>query len=255
MDEVERELQVTPGPWFMAELSIVDLQCVTHIERMCASCAFWSHMQIRGSRWPGIERWLQAFEAMPSGAYLATKADYYSSVMDIPPQYGPGYSAPGSELWQREILGEDGSWELPLKPLSAGAVEPFPLPHAGGEEAARQEAAYEVISSFEAIVKFACRGPGQPGKRFQAPLADPYAVPNLDFANDVDGYLRLVCQALVSGEGAYETIAVPQSPAAKKKGVAEALCYLRDRVGVPRDMSLPAARQLRAHLNWVIGKL
>lgn len=31
--------------------------------------------------------------------------------------------------------------------------------------------------------------------------------------------------------------------------------YLRDRVGVPRDMKFPAARQLRAHLNWLIDTL
>ena len=31
--------------------------------------------------------------------------------------------------------------------------------------------------------------------------------------------------------------------------------YLRDRVGVPRDLKFPAARQLRAHLNWLIDSL
>lgn len=28
--------------------------------------------------------------------------------------------------------------------------------------------------------------------------------------------------------------------------------YLRDRVGVPRDLKFPEARQLRAHLNWLV---
>ena len=31
--------------------------------------------------------------------------------------------------------------------------------------------------------------------------------------------------------------------------------YLRDRIGVPRDLPYPAARQLRAHLNWLIASL
>ena len=35
----------------------------------------------------------------------------------------------------------------------------------------------------------------------------------------------------------------------------ESAAYLRDRVGVPRDLPLPAARQLRAHLNWFIESL
>lgn len=37
--------------------------------------------------------------------------------------------------------------------------------------------------------------------------------------------------------------------------VIPALAYLRDRVCVPRDLRLPAARQFRAHLNWAIDAL
>ena len=36
--------------------------------------------------------------------------------------------------------------------------------------------------------------------------------------------------------------------------VAVSLQYLAMRVGVPRDLPLPAARQLRAHLNWMIDR-
>ena len=39
------------------------------------------------------------------------------------------------------------------------------------------------------------------------------------------------------------------------KPVYMSLAYLRDRVGVPRDLPFPAARQLRAHLNWFMSAL
>jgi glutathione S-transferase len=39
------------------------------------------------------------------------------------------------------------------------------------------------------------------------------------------------------------------------KAVVDSLAYMRDRVGVPRDMRLPAARLLRAHLNWAVDHL
>jgi len=54
---------------------------------------------------------------------------------------------------------------------------------------------------------------------------------------------------------------VPSSDAVTRGDVfaaapaAKSLAYLRDRVGVPRDMSYPAARQFRAYLNWAIDAL
>ena len=31
------------------------------------------------------------------------------------------------------------------------------------------------------------------------------------------------------------------------------LKYLRERVGVPRDLTIHGARQFRAHINWLLG--
>ena len=37
--------------------------------------------------------------------------------------------------------------------------------------------------------------------------------------------------------------------------ILASLEYLRARVGVPRDMDFPAARQFRAHLTWMMDAL
>jgi glutathione S-transferase len=172
LDTVNRELGVTDGPWFLSTLSIADLTYLSHIERMCASAAFWSGLKIRGSgKWPLIDRWFDAFEERPS--YLATKSDYYTHVQDIPPQYGPGYSVAGSEAYQRIILGDDNHWKLPLAPFTGDDLEPVSPRIDPGEEAARNEAAFKLINNHENIIRFALRGAGQPGKkRFQVLLVN-----------------------------------------------------------------------------------
>jgi glutathione S-transferase len=112
-------------------------------------------------------------------------------------------------------------------------------------------------------VRFAARGPGRPGARpVSAPLADPTAVASDPDGPAVDAALRHVAHALLAGVEAKQlskagALAVSEDASGGRPGgpVVAAAEYLRDRVGVPRDMKLPAARQLRAHLNWLIDTL
>ena len=79
----------------------------------------------------------------------------------------------------------------------------------------------------------------------------------------VDQALKLICGALLAEGSADHENAVKDMKAGleeridknKAKDVASALSYVRDRTGVPRDLPLAAARQLRAHLNAAIDVL
>ena len=118
-----------------------------------------------------------------------------------------------------------------------------------------------LVHNHVAVAKFAARGCGQPGyKRFQAPLADPYAVPHEKYVPEVDALLRRVVQTLVEGDALQQfrhgpPVLTDAASSRNSKDLALCLKYLRDRVGVPRDMGFHAALQLRAHLNEVICAL
>lgn len=115
---------------------------------------------------------------------------------------------------------------------------------------------------------FAARGGPQgarnPRKGFGAELADPYANPDEELVPYVDAALKSICRALLAEGGADAHEAAlnemkaslkSELPKNKSKDVSSALAYLRDRVGVPRDLPLAAARHLRAHLNEAIDVL
>jgi glutathione S-transferase len=161
----------------------------------------------------------------------------------------------------RSMDGTKGSWELPLQPHNGG-IEPD-WTWAGDEQAARREAVERISANHEAIVKFSARGAGSKGMpRYGAALSDPNAISNEAVQTAVDKVLRTGCLALLEGTDKLDvsmsemaTVIVKEGGEVYSGGVVASLAYLRDRIGVPRDMRLPAAQQLRAHLNWAIGKI
>jgi len=269
LNEVESALQTNKGgDFFMGEkVSIVDFMFAPFLERMCASMIFFKGFQIRvakGQRtdYPAINKWFDAMEQLPS--YVVTKSDYYTHAWDLPPQLGGCVREEKGELFERAINGERlmdnsrGSWDLPLVP-DLGGIEPD-WGFCGDENAAKREAAERLSFNHKNIVLFAARGAGSKGMPpFSAPLADPNAKPNESVYQSVDTFLRLITIALLDG---HESVASDMAKVAQEvrstgeehtQNVVKSLSYLRDRVGVPRDMKLPAARQLRAHINFAIS--
>lgn len=111
-------------------------------------------------------------------------------------------------------------------------------------------------------MKFASRGGPQgaknPRKSFQAELADPYAAPDETIIPFVDKAMRVIACALLHGADSTPGLVdnlVAAVPKDKAEGVINSLAYFRERVGVPRDLPLAAARYLRAYLNWGIDQL
>lgn len=231
-----------------------------------------------------LDCWLAAFEERL--AYLASKSDYYTLCMAIPSQNGPGYFVDVAKDISYQICGLDGAWELPL----VHRTEPL-APAVANDESARREAAYKLIGNYRNVINFACRGAGEPGRpSFHAELADPYAEPNEEFFVPVDVCLRHDTAALLvgidnaaaaarrdlSGRNIGNDELRPNWEAYKDddgliyfwnevtgrvtwtaptRQLDSCLGYLRDRIGVPRDMGQAAAMQLRAHLNWAIALL
>ena len=262
---------VSRGPFFMGkEVTLVDFMFMPFLERMCASLLFYKGFTMRvpkgtKSDYPTLNKWFDAMETLES--YQLTKSDYYTHCWDLPPQLGGCSYEPSGEPFEkainglRSLDGTQGSWELPLQPHNGG-VEPD-WEWAGDESTARREAVERLSFNHESIIKFAARGAGKKGFRsYSAVLADPNAIPNEAVQSGVSAALSVVCMAMLEGHKDHDAI-MDQMAAAivtdggndYANGVVDSLAYLRDRVGVPRDMRLPAARQLRAHLNWAIGKI
>ncbi|CAJ1341001.1 unnamed protein product [Effrenium voratum] len=263
LQAVDAELGRSESPFFLPypHPTIVDMQYVSHVERAVASAMFYKGYDIR-KKFKNIDRWLSAYEELPH--YMATKSDYYTHCMDIPPQYGPCFSNDSDLARRARELIEPKEASLPVQ-WQSDLEPPTELQRRSPEQDFRVEAALRLIENREAVTRFCCRGAGPDvgawarGNPTKCQLADPYARPNLDLAPAVNAVLRVVSAALLQNDPA-EVQGIKGHLAAEKleadpKEVAKCIAYLRDRVGSPRDLSMPAAKLLRGHLAEAVRRL
>jgi glutathione S-transferase len=273
LKEVENELSAMKGGDFFLgkDVTIVDFMFTPFLERTVASLLFFKGYQIRvapgvDTEFKAINKWFDAMETLES--YQLTKSDYYTHCWDLPPQLGGCTYEKGGERYEKVINGERtldgsrGSWELPLEAHNCG-VEPD-WTWCGDEDAAKREAVERLSFNSANIAAFAARGAGKKGfPPYSAALSDPNATPSEGVKGSVDACLRVISAAMIGNDedSANATMKEVATTILQDGGkdqvddVVASLAYLRDRVGVPRDMRLPAARQLRARLNWAIEKM
>ena len=249
---VDAELAEGGGPYFLGDdLSLVDCMFAPFLERMAASLPYYKGLTLRrNDAWPRIEEWFTAMEGRPS--YRHIQSDFYTHVNDLPPQMGRCQAVADAQPYADEIDGTDGaSWRLPLPTDDGSLLEPLTaLACRTTPRGARRPSVSSPTTRRRAIRRTRPRRPRRPP--VSASLSDPNARPNDAALPFVDAALRHVVDALIEGPDA---ACGPLSDGIAPAEAAAALGYLRDRISVPRDMSYPAARQLRAHLNWAIEEL
>jgi glutathione S-transferase len=186
-----------------------DLLFIPFVERMSASLAYYKGYLLR-QRHPAVDRWMVALERRDT--YLGSQADFHTHAHDLPPQMGGCYASgtPGQRALAQRING--GPWPILGGPDQAGWDPETSQPE---PDQAAAEALVRVLRHRQALLARAATG----GPRFDRPL-------------------RCSLTTLIVGE-----------PCAPPPGSAASLRYLRDRISVPRDMGLHAARRLRQALE------
>ena len=211
---VEQALDATAGPFFRPVFGTADVIFVPYLERMNASLAYYKGYGLR-SEHPAIDRWFAALEQRST--YLGTQSDVHTHAHDLPPQMGCCLAS-GSEPQQRLArMIDQGPWPL-LDPAVVETRQPAPA-------GAALEALARMLRHRQRLLELNPEGARR----------SPAAGVALEQA------LRCALTNLLR-----QASAVPLAP---PPGTAAGLRYWRDRISVPRDMSLHAARLLRSALE------
>jgi len=219
VQQVELSLSKTKshGPFFLDKFSVVDCVFTPYVERMNASLFYYKGFLLRDSRkWPNLAKWFNGLEQQ--NFYIGTQSDFHTHVHDLPPQMGGCYHN-GTE---QQLVNQNK--------VDSGLAVDLPDTLIKEPQDARFEAAFRVLTHRESMLTvnpFAQTDEGKENK------------------NLVDTSLRCALTYLVNGESVCPPFTSPKSA----MQAACSLRYIKDRVSVPRDMSVWAARRLRSALE------
>ncbi|OEU07418.1 hypothetical protein FRACYDRAFT_197737 [Fragilariopsis cylindrus CCMP1102] len=222
LETVNTALSNTAGPYFLDYTidtpTMIDFVFASHIERMVASCAYWKGMNLRSAvEYPKLDAVQKWMDALEKhDYYLAFKSDYYTHVKDIPPQYGPS---------------SDGVSRLSKITQYKSDIE--------GGSGAGSSNAWKLPLEDDDTLQPLYNG---------IPLPKP-VLQSVNIECDNDGSYK------TSGNGPGISKFASRGGPNGSKNIRKTFEYLRDRIGVPRDLPLASARYLRAYLNWAIDVL
>lgn len=259
------------SPWFLpgTEPSLVDIIFAPKVERVIASCLYWKGLTLRQHPdLPALSRWLDALDHRPS--YAAFKADFFTLINSLEPLFGRAYSVNTPEVaeLQQKLDGfHPTAWRLPVSEEEK-VREYLPEATQPTELYARQSAAVRLIINHKRLPRYMLRALGVPGPEFRSPLADPFNQIDEWALPEVETAYRYLILALLRGRDYVDPLLAADKSAAEsaygsseeERALARArmvacLEYLKYRIGVPRDMTLAEARQVRGTLTWLVEAL
>lgn len=250
LEQVEKALEKSDSDWFLPyeHPTIVDIQYVCSMERMVASAMFFKGLDVR-EEFQSIDRWLRAFEELPW--YRATKGDFYSLCMALEPRHGP---AVGSNHRMRDEL-LPANYKLPFKferDLEALTRTDFT------SRIHYVQASWSLLKNCDAVVRYCCRAAGgqqglwAKGRPDRSRLADPQAAILEPLLLPLELVICTVAEEIFAESGAEQVRLRIRETVKAMPGLEQQLsvcvAYLRDRIGVPRDLPLPSAKVLRSYL-------
>jgi glutathione S-transferase len=214
---VEEALEATPGPFFREHFGTADVIFVPYLERMNASLAYYKGYGLR-TQHPAIDRWFAALEQRST--YLGTQSDIHTHAHDLPPQMGCCLASGSAEQQRVARLIDQGPW-----PTDHAAHPAVVETRQSPPSTAVQEALARMLRHKQRLLEV---NPEGARRSAAAGLA-------------LDQALRCALTNLL------RDASLP--PLAPPPGTAAGLRYWRDRISVPRDMSLHAARRMRSALE------